>query len=260
MATAKKQPDRADQLEGRNPVLEALRGPREVFEIQMARRLDPSRQVDEIIKLAERSGIPLRRVARSSLDSVARTGAHQGVIARVAPYRYSDMATLLALLEKTESPLVLVLDGVEDPRNFGALVRVAEGAGADAVVIPSRRSAGVTAAVASASAGAVEHMRIVRVPGVPGALERLKQAGLWLVGAEAGSPAPYYQVDMSAPVAVVVGGEGKGLARLVRERCDHRVSIPMRGRIGSLNVATAGAVLLYEAVRQRAATAPSPRK
>jgi 23S rRNA (guanosine2251-2'-O)-methyltransferase len=233
-------------------VLEALRGPREVYEIYIAAGTEPSKQVDEITSLAGRAGVSVKEVPRARIETLARTGAPQGVVARVEPFHYSDFGNLLARLGSIALPLVLALDGVEDPQNFGALLRVADAAGVDAVLVPGKRSVAVTTAVAKASAGAAEHVDVVRSPGLPSALERLKEAGLWVVGAEAEGAVPYHDVDMNVPLALVLGGEGKGLGRLVKERCDVLVSLPMRGKVGSLNVATAGAVLLYEALRQRA--------
>jgi 23S rRNA (guanosine2251-2'-O)-methyltransferase len=247
----KKQPE-SDQVEGRNPVLEALRGRREVFEVYIAKIADRSPQVEEIISLAKSAGVPVKDATRERIDAMARTRAPQGVIARLEPYTYLDLAELLVLVSAARSPLVLMLDGVEDPQNMGALLRVAETAGVDAVVIPGKRTVGVTPVVAKASAGAVEHVTIAQVSSLPAALDRLKGAGLVICGAEADEGVPYYEVDMTAPIAVVLGGEGKGLSRLVRERCDITANLPMRGSVTSLNVAATGAVLLFEVIRQRA--------
>jgi 23S rRNA (guanosine2251-2'-O)-methyltransferase len=181
---------------------------------------------------------------------MAETASPQGVVASVAPYRYYELREIPAP-EAGRVPFILALDGVEDPRNLGSLLRVADAAGADFVIIPKRRSAHVTAAVAKASAGAVEHVRIARVSNVSSALLRLKEDGFWVVGAESESGVAPWELDLAVPLVVVLGGEGGGMGRLVRERCDHLVSLPMNGKVSSLNVANAGAVLLYEALRQR---------
>ncbi|PKQ28403.1 MAG: 23S rRNA (guanosine(2251)-2'-O)-methyltransferase RlmB [Candidatus Anoxymicrobium japonicum] len=251
MPNLNKQFGEIDQVEGRNPVIEALRGRRKVLEIYIASGLERSEQIDEIIRLAGLANVAVKEAPRTRIDSMARTSAPQGVIAFVSLFEFDGITDLLFRLENVDLPLVLALDNIQDPQNFGALLRVADAAGADAVVIPGRRSASVTATVASASAGAVEHVRVARVASLPAALERFKSAGLWVVGAHSGSGVPYYEFDMKTPLVLVLGSEGKGLGRLVRERCDELVSLPMRGRVSSLNVATAGAVLLYEAIRQR---------
>lgn len=240
-----------DQVEGRNPVLEALRGRREVYEIYLARIADRTPEIREIIELARRAAVPVKDASRDRIDSMARTGAPQGVIARVEPYSYLDLGGLLEAVSISDAPLVLALDRIEDPQNLGALLRVAETAGVDAVVMPGKRAAGITPAVAKASAGAIEHMRVAKVGSLPAALERLKAEGLAVAGAEAGGDVVYHQFDMSVGLALVLGSEGSGLSRLVREACDTIVSLPVRGKVGSLNVSSAGAVLLYEAVRQR---------
>jgi 23S rRNA (guanosine2251-2'-O)-methyltransferase len=248
----RKQLQPSDQVEGRNPVLEALRGRREVFEVYIAKIADRSQQIEEIITLAKSAGVPVKDASRERIDAMARTRAPQGVIAKLEPYTYLDLAELLVRVSSAQLPLVLLLDGVEDPQNLGALLRVAETAGVDAVVIPSKRSVGVTPVVAKASAGAVEHVVIAQVSSMPAALDRLKGAGLIICGAEADEGVAYHEVDMTVPIGLVLGSEGKGLSRLVRERCDVLASLPMRGSVTSLNVAATGAVLLFEALRQRA--------
>ncbi len=241
-----------EQVEGRNPVLEALRGPREVREVFLSRGTGRKGAVQEIISLCERRGIPVHEVSRDRLKQMSSTAAPQGVIALVSPFRYYQLSDL-PVPGEGPSPLVLVLDGVEDPRNFGSLLRVADAAGADAVVIASRRSVGITPVAAKASAGAAEHVRVVRVSNIPSVLNRLKHDGYWVVGAESGGGVPYFELDLTVPLALVLGGEGRGLGRLVRERCDYLARLPMLGSVTSLNVSAAGAVMLYEAVRQRSA-------
>ena len=226
---------------GSRPVLEALEsGRRKVFEIFDA---VGDREVSEA---AGSRGIKPKRVSRQRVDELSRGGVNQGVVARVEPYPYSGLGEILA---QTES-LVLVLDGVTDPRNLGAVLRAAEGAGASGVVVPRDRAAGVTAAAVKASAGASEHVRVARETNLRRAIEEMKEAGLWVYAAE-GNGTPYPQLDVTGPVGLVFGSEGKGVRRLVREACDGTVAIPMLGNVGSLNVSVAAAVLLYEVRRQR---------
>ena len=239
-----------EQIEGRNPVLEALRGPRRVLEVYLARGIERKGVVAEIASESGRGGIPLREVSRERLAEIAETTAPQGVVARVSPYRYAKLEDIIST-GVDNSPLVFALDGVEDPRNLGSLLRVADATAADGVIVAKRRSAHVTAAVAKASAGAVEHIRLAQVANMERTLARLKEEGLWVVGAEAEGGVPYWELDLTGPLVLVLGGEGKGLGRLVRERCDFLARLPMLGSVSSLNVATAAAVLAYEAVRQR---------
>ena len=226
---------------GSRPVLEALEsGRRKVFEIFDA---VGDREVSEA---ADSRGVKPKRVSRQRVDELSRGGVNQGVVARVEPYPYSGLGEILAQTE----PLVLVLDGVTDPRNLGAVLRAAEGAGASGVVVPRDRAAGVTAAAVKASAGASEHVRVARETNLRRAIEEMKEAGLWVYAAE-GNGTPYPQLDVTGPVGLVFGSEGKGVRRLVREACDGTVAIPMLGNVGSLNVSVAAAVLLYEVRRQR---------
>lgn len=176
----------------------------------------------------------------------------------MSPYRYYDLKQAVSFLGKGKTALVVALDGVEDPQNFGSILRLAETAGADFVITAKRRSCSVTPAVAKASAGAVEHARIVRVPNLPGALARLKDEGLWVVGADPGGKEPYFNMDLTVPLVFVLGSEGKGIGRLVKEQCDFLASLPLFGEVKSLNVSSTAAVLLYEAVRQRAVKPGAP--
>lgn len=222
-------------------MVEALRGGR-----RRVREVLASVESAELEAAAEAAGVKLVRVSRKRIEEVAGEGTHQGIAARVEPYPYSGLDELLAASE----PLILVLDGVEDPRNLGAILRAADGAGATGVVIPKDRAAGVTPAAVKASAGASEHVRVARETNLRRALDRMKKAGVWAYAAEAGGSEPA-EVDLSGPAAIVLGSEGSGIRRLVREGCDGAISIPMRGAVASLNVSVAAAVLLYEAQRQR---------
>ena len=227
---------------GVRPVIEALRSPRrEVFEV-----LEAAGNA-EVAQAAGASGVPVKRVDRARIEELARGGVHQGVVARVGPYPYSGLDEILA----APDPLVLVLDGVTDPRNLGAILRVADGAGASGVVVLKDRSVGVTAAAVKASAGASEHVRVARETNLRRAIDKMKKSGLWVYAAEGEAGPPHYEFDFTGPIALVLGSEGRGVRRLVREGCDGAVSIPMLGAVESLNVSVAAAVLLYEARRQR---------
>ncbi|MCA1717210.1 MAG: 23S rRNA (guanosine(2251)-2'-O)-methyltransferase RlmB [Actinobacteria bacterium] len=225
---------------GLRPVVEALRSKRrEVREV-----LD-SVGDKEISSEAAARGVPVKRVPRNRVEELARGGVHQGVVARVGLYPYSGLEEILA----APDPLVVVLDGVTDPRNLGAVLRVADGAGASGIVVPKDRAAGVTPAAVKASAGASEHVPVARETNLRRALEKMKEAGVWAYAAEGGAASAYTDLDLSGPVAFVLGSEGRGLRRLVREGCDGAVFIPMRGAVSSLNVSVAAAVLLFEARR-----------
>ncbi len=227
---------------GTRPVVEALRSKRrEVREV-----VDATKD-EEIATLAAARGIRVRRAPKYEVEKLAPGAVHQGVAARVGPYPYSGLAEILA----APDPLVLVLDGVTDPRNLGAVLRAADGAGVSGVVIPKDRAVGVTPAAVKASAGASEHVPVARETNLRRALEKMKEAGVWAYAAEGGAATTYTELDLSGPVAFVLGSEGRGLRRLVREGCDGAVSIPMLGAVSSLNVSVAAAVLLFEARRQR---------
>jgi 23S rRNA (guanosine2251-2'-O)-methyltransferase len=230
-----------ETIYGVRPVIEALRGGRrKVFEI-----LDATAN-QEAAMAARAAGVPVRKVPHARVGELARGGVHQGIAARVEPYPYAELDDLLAIPD----PLVVVLDGVTDPQNLGAVLRVADGAGASGVVIPKDRAVGVTAAAVKASAGASEHVPVARVTNLRRAVDRMKEAGLWVYAAEVGGT-PHTELDLTGPVGLVLGSEGRGVRRLVREGCDGTVSIPMLGAVGSLNVSVAAAVLLYEVRRQR---------
>jgi 23S rRNA (guanosine2251-2'-O)-methyltransferase len=230
-----------EMIHGIRPVIEALKsGRRKVFEI-----FDAVGD-EEVANAASTRGVGIKRVSRQRVDELARGGVHQGVVARVEPYPYSGLEEILASPE----PLILVLDGVTDPRNLGAVLRAADGAGTSGVVVPKDRTAGVTAAAVKASAGASEYVRVARETNLRRAIEKMKEAGLWVYAADAAGT-PYTELDLAGPIGLVFGSEGRGLRRLVREACDGEVSIPMLGNIGSLNISVAAAVLLYEVRRQR---------
>jgi 23S rRNA (guanosine2251-2'-O)-methyltransferase len=231
---------------GINPVLEALRAGR-VKELRVGDR--GGERMHQLLALAAERGVRVRRVPADALDRDSRHGVHQGVVADVEdPGDYS----VDELVRGAEGPpLIVVLDGIEDPHNLGAILRTADAAGADGLVVQRRRSAALDGAAAKASAGAVAHVRIAEVVNIARAIEELKEAGVWTVGLAGDATTPYDSIDFTSPSAIVVGAEGTGLRRLVRERCDYLAAIPMQGRVGSLNVSVAAGIALFEAVRQR---------
>jgi 23S rRNA (guanosine2251-2'-O)-methyltransferase len=231
---------------GINPVLEALRAGR-VKELRLAMRNDG--RLREILDLAGKKHVPVRHVTATVLDRESHRGVHQGVVADLEGLARHDVADLVR--EGSKPLLVVVLDGIEDPHNVGAIVRTADAAGADGLIVQSRRSAALGGAAAKASAGAVATVRIAEVVNIARAIEELKQAGVWTIGLTSDGAVPYDAIDFTLPSAVVLGAEGGGLRRLVRERCDCLAAIPMRGKVASLNVSVAAGIALFEAVRQR---------
>ena len=238
-------------IEGRNAVIEALRSGAAIDKIYIARG-ETDATLGHIASTARNKGIVVTEADRRKLDGMSRTKRHQGVIAVAAVREYASVDDILnAAREKGEPPLIVVCDELSDPHNLGAVIRTAECAGAHGVVIPKRRSAGLTAIVAKTSAGAVSYLPVARVPNLTALLKELKEAGLWVFGADAAGRTSLYEADLKGPAAIVIGSEGDGMGRLVREQCDFLVSIPMKGRLNSLNASAAAAVVLYEAVRQR---------
>lgn len=240
---------------GVQPVLEALRAEaRPVERVTIAEGAHESR-LHEIFELARAARVPVRRVPRSDLQRLVAGANHQGVVATIAAARYADtdglLDSLAARVGTQDPPLAVVLDGVEDPRNLGAVIRTVECAGAHGVFVPERRAAGLTETVAKAAAGALEYVPVARAVNIVRLLEELKGRGVWTVGTAADASVAYSDWDWTQPCALLLGGEGEGLRRLVRERCDVLVSVPLHGRIESLNVSVAAGIVLYEAVRQR---------
>jgi len=240
-------------LYGRNAVREALRsGRRKIYKLILAQGMKEPGVVADIATLASKSGVPIQRVERRQLDRIGDF-KHQGVAAEVSQYPYVELEAILAEADqRQETPWLLMLDCLQDPQNFGALLRTAEIIGVHGVVIPKRRAVGITPAVVNSSAGATEHLLVAQVTNLVRTMETLKARGLWIVGLEDVPQAqPHYQSDLTMPLALVVGSEGRGIGRLVRETCDILIRLPMRGRISSLNVAVAGSIALYEVWRQR---------
>ncbi|RME45756.1 MAG: 23S rRNA (guanosine(2251)-2'-O)-methyltransferase RlmB [Chloroflexi bacterium] len=236
---------------GRNPVLEALRSRQPIDRILLARGVKATGPVAEILDRAHAQNIAVEWVERSRLDRETRR--HQGVIAQVRPFEYASVDDILALAQQRgEPPLILALDQVQDVHNLGSLIRTAEAVGVHGVILPERRTAPITPAVYKSSAGAVAHLLVARVTNLVRALKQLKEKGLWVVGLDMAGDHEYDALDWAMPVVVVVGSEGQGLGRLVRETCDFLVRIPMRGKIESLNAAVAGSIVLYTAWRRGA--------
>jgi 23S rRNA (guanosine2251-2'-O)-methyltransferase len=241
-------------LYGRQPVRETLRaGRRQVFELLLARGLKTSGIVGEVQSLARQTGVPIRTVDRRELGRICGEANHQGAAAVVSGYPYDHLEALFnENSSEAPPPFLLILDHVQDPQNLGSLLRTAEAVGVHGVVLPDRRAAPVTPAAVRTSAGAAEHVRVVRVTNLVRAMTALKDHGVWLAGLEAMPTAqPYDQADLKGAIGLVIGSEGQGLARLVRENCDYLIRLPMAGQVESLNAAVAGAIALYEIRRQR---------
>ena len=239
------------QLEGRNALTEALRSGRTIDKVFIAAG-DTDKGLQRLAAQAKEAGAVIVPVDRRKLDQMSTTHSHQGVIALAAAREYATIDDILQeAANRGEAPLIVICDELTDPHNLGAIIRSAECAGAHGVIIPKRRSVGLTATVAKASAGAVEYMKVARVTNINAAMEDLKKKGVWIFGTAAEGSIPMYQADMTGPAAVVIGSEGDGMSRLVRQNCDVIVHIPMKGSISSLNASAAASILLYEAVRQR---------
>ena len=238
-------------IEGRNAVIEALRSGTAIDKIYLQKG-ETDKTLGHIASRARAAGTVVVEADRRKLDAMSRTHAHQGVIALASVREYVSVESILhSAREKGEAPLLVVCDEISDPHNLGAIIRTAYCAGAHGVIIPKRRSAGLTSVVAKTSAGAVSYLPVARVPNLPALLKDLKDQGVWVFGTAAGGTTDLYHADLKGPAAIVIGSEGEGMSRLVEENCDFLVSIPMKGGLNSLNASAAAAVLLYEAVRQR---------
>jgi 23S rRNA (guanosine2251-2'-O)-methyltransferase len=240
-----------EYLAGKHPVLEAMKAGRSLNKIFLSNQAQ-RHLIQPIMEEAKARGIVVQQVDKRKLDQLVPDLQHQGVVAQAAAVSYAEVDDLLALAaERGEPPLIILLDEVEDPHNLGSVLRTADCTGVHGVIIPKRRSAGLTAVVAKTSAGAVEYVRVARVANLVQTMEKLKAAGLWIAGADAGAKDGFYETNLTGPLAIVIGNEGQGLSRLVRERCDFILSLPMFGKINSLNASVAAGVILYEVVRQR---------
>lgn len=233
---------------GRNPVTEALRSGREIDKLMVS---SEEGSMKKILALAKERRIPVMKVEKYAIDRIAEGKAHQGVAAYVSAYAYAELEDIFRVAEERgEDPFIIILDNLEDPHNLGAIMRTAECAGAHGIIIPKRRACGLTEVVAKASAGAIEYMPCVKVTNIAQAIEELKERGVWVAACDMGGT-EYYKADLKGKLAVVIGSEGFGISRLVKEKCDFVVSMPMVGRITSLNASNAAAVIIYEVRKQR---------
>lgn len=239
------------KVEGRNAVIELLKSDRTVNKIMVAKG-DRQGSINEILKLAKQNRIIVTEVDRNKLDTLSETKHHQGVIAFVAPIEYKDVDYILNVAkERGEEPFILIADEIEDPHNLGALIRSAEVAGCHGVIIPKRRAVAVTEVVSKVSVGATEYMPIARVNNINDTIRELKDKGVWIVGTDGSADTIYYKQDLTGPIAIVVGSEGRGMNKLTMKNCDFLVKIPMMGKITSLNASVSGGIVLFEALKQR---------
>lgn len=240
-----------DQIEGRNSVLELLESGKDVNKIFVTRG-EKHGSINKILGIAKERKIIVVEKDKKQMDEMAQEENYQGVIAIVPPFEYVEISDILEVAkERNEDPFVIVLDGIEDPHNLGSIIRTAETAGVHGVIIPKRRAVSVNSTVNKASAGAVEHMKIARVTNISDAIEELKQAGLWVCGTAVDTNKYYYNKDLTGPLAIVIGNEGKGIGEKVKKNCDFLVKIPMKGKVQSLNASVSTGIVVYEAVKQR---------
>lgn len=243
--------EREDIVIGRNAVIEALKGERTIETLYIANsKLEGS--INAIVSLAKEKRIIIKEVDKRKLDSMCEGAVHQGVIAKVTPFKYSEVSDILALAEeKGEAPFIVILDEVEDPHNLGSIARTAELFGVHGIIIPKRRSASVSATVYKSSVGAIEHVKIAKVTNLNATIEDLKEKGLWVYGADIRAEEYSYQVDFSGPCAIIIGNEGRGISKLTVQKCDKLIKIPMVGKINSLNASVAGGIMMYEVLKGR---------
>lgn len=240
----------SDKIEGRNPVIEALRADREIDKIMITKGAEGS--VRKIIGMAKDKRIAIQYVEKQKLDQISESHAHQGVIAFAAAHHYVEVEDILKKAEeKNEDPFIIILDEITDPHNLGSVMRTADAVGAHGIVIPKRRAVGLTGVVAKTSAGAIEYVPVAKVSNIARTIDFLKSEGIWIVGADMAGEKKHYEENMKGKIALVIGSEGKGIGRLIKEKCDFLVNIPMRGEVSSLNASVAASILMYEVVRQR---------
>jgi len=241
----------SDQIEGRNSVIELLESDRDINKI-FIQKGEKHGSINKIIALAKEKRVVTVEVEKVKLNQMAQSENHQGVIAIVPPFDYCEVEDILDLAkEKSESPFILILDGIEDPHNLGSIIRTAETAGVHGIIIPKRRACGVNSTVYKVSAGAVEHMKIARVNNINETIKMLKENDVWICGTDMDTNKYYYNQDLKGSIAIVIGSEGFGMSRLVKENCDFLVKIPMKGKITSLNASVSAGIVMYEAVKQR---------
>lgn len=240
-----------DQVEGRNSVLELLESGRDVNKI-FIQTGEKHGSINKIIAMAKERKILITEIDKNKINQMATYENHQGVIAIVPPFDYSEVEDILDLAkQKNEDPFVIILDGIEDPHNLGSIIRTAETAGVHGIVIPKRRTVTVNSTVSKVSAGAVEHMKIARVNNITDTIKKLKEKGLWIIGTDGSATTLYYNQDLKGDIAIVIGSEGFGMSRLVKENTDMLVKIPMKGKVTSLNASVSAGIIIYEAVKQR---------
>ncbi|MEH7112754.1 23S rRNA (guanosine(2251)-2'-O)-methyltransferase RlmB [Neobacillus niacini] len=239
-----------DYIIGKNPVMEALRSERDINKILIAESSQRG-QMQPLIQLAKEANVIVQFVPKKKIDQLSDEN-HQGVLAYVAAYQYAEIDDLFAAAEKkNETPFFLLLDEIEDPHNLGSIMRTADAVGAHGIIIPKRRAVGLTATVAKASTGAIEHIPVVRVTNMARTIDELKERGIWIAGTDASGKQDYRQFDGTMPLGLVIGSEGKGMGRLVRDKCDFLINLPMAGKVTSLNASVAAAILMYEVYRRR---------
>ena len=242
---------REDIVEGRNAVIETLKSDRTIDQILVAKG-DVSGSINMILALAKETGIVVKEVDRKKLDQMSMTGSHQGVIAQVTPFKYSGIEDILDYAAKrNEKPFLIILDEIEDPHNFGSIVRTADACGVHGIIIPKRRNVGVTPVVFKTSAGACEHMKIAKVTNINAAIDSLKKKGIWIYGADMHGRKYCYDADIKGAIALVIGSEGRGISKLTKDKCDVLIKIPMVGKISSLNASVAGGIMMYEILKQK---------
>ena len=240
-----------DKIEGRNPVMEALRSGREIDKILIAKGTRGGSLI-KILGKAKDKGIPIQYVERQKIDEMSESNAHQGIVAIVAAHKYVHFEDIIEGAKKSGGdPLILILDKITDPHNLGSIIRTADAVGADGIIIPKRHSVGLTAVVAKSSAGAIEYVPVAKVSNIAQTIDRIKEKGIWVAGAHMDGEKEHYNTDLRGPLALVIGSEGSGISRLIKEKCDFLVRLPMVGKISSLNASVAAAVLMYEVFRQR---------
>ncbi|MBT2758968.1 23S rRNA (guanosine(2251)-2'-O)-methyltransferase RlmB [Mesobacillus foraminis] len=239
-----------EYIAGKNPVIEALKSSRDINKILISEGSQRG-QMQQVTKLAKEANVIVQFVPKKKLDQIYE-GNHQGVVAQVAAYKYAELDDLFTAAEKKdEAPFFLLLDEIEDPHNLGSIMRTADAAGAHGIIIPKRRAVGLTATVAKASTGAIEYIPVVRVTNLSRTIEELKERGVWIAGTDASAKEDYRSIDGSMPLALVIGSEGKGMSRLIRDKCDFLLSLPMAGKVTSLNASVAASLLMYEVYRKR---------
>ena len=240
-----------DMITGRNPVMEALKAGRPINKIFILQG-EREGMARVIMAMAIERGIVVQQVAKAKLDGLTGGGVHQGVVAMASLKQYSDVDDIFDVAkERNEPAFIIVLDEIEDTHNLGSIIRTCDAAGVHGVIIPKRRSATITPIVGKSSAGAIEYVAVARVSNIAETLKQLKKRGVWIIGADTDGDIPFTQCDMKGSIALVIGGEGKGVGRLVKETCDFLVNVPMKGKISSLNASVAAGILMYEALRQR---------